>query len=302
MNDISFVSAGPRHSAFLRLDGSLLTSGDNTVGQIGNGISGYNEYELSPVQIASQVKQVSVGMDHSLVLKTDGTVWACGRNDISGQLGIDSIGGSDTLLEIMGEVIQVSAGKYHSLAVKSDGTLWGWGDNTDGQLGNGKSGYYEHETVPFQITSNVKFVDAGWHHTMFITATNELWACGSNTFGQLGNGLSGNNALETTPVKVTDSVAFVSAGREHTMIIKTNGTMYACGNNEFGQFGNGTTTNSTVPRRIMDGVSSVSAGADHTLIIKSNGSVWACGNNEFGELGDGTTLNRSTPVQMFRMR
>lgn len=302
MDDVSFVYAGPQHSAFLQLDGSLLMSGDNGEGQIGNGISGYNEYELVPVFIAAMVKQVSLGLDHSLVLKTDDSLWACGRNDISGQLGIDAIGGSDTLVSVIADVKQVSAGKYHSLALKNDGSLWGWGDNLDGQLGNGKSGYYERERTPIQITSNVKFVDAGWHHTMFITTNNELWGCGSNTFGQLGNGLSGNNALETTPVKVSDSVAFVSAGREHTMIIKTNGTLYACGNNEYGQFGNGTTNNSTVPRKIMNGVSSVSAGSDHTLIIKNNGSVWASGNNEHGELGDGTTTNQISPVQMFRMK
>jgi alpha-tubulin suppressor-like RCC1 family protein len=302
IDDISFVSAGPRHSAFLQLDGTLLMSGDNGEGQIGNGISGYNEYELLPVYVTTLVKQVSLGHDHSLVLKTDGSLWACGRNDISGQLGIDSIGGSDTLMFVMSDVAQLSAGKYHSLARKNDGTLWAWGDNRDGQLGNGNSGYYEEERTPFQMTSNVKFVDAGWHYTMFITNNNELWACGSNTFGQLGNGLSGNNALETNPVKITDSVAFVSAGREHTMIIKTNGALYACGNNEHGQFGNGTTTNSTLPRKIMDGVSSVSAGADHTLIIKNNGSVWSCGNNEYGELGDGTTSNRLFPVQMFQMK
>ncbi len=294
----STVCAGMLHSAFIRSDGTLLATGDNREGQLGNGLSGYDEKELSPVYIIDNVEQVSVGDDYTIALRNDGSLWAWGRNDIYGQLGIDSIGGSTVPLHVIDNVIRISTGKYHTVAVKTDSSLWAWGSNRDGQLGIGKAGYYEEETSPVHVTDNVRFVDAGWHYTMIIKNDGTLWGCGSNTFGQLGNGQSGNYELDSLPVYITDNVAFVSAGKEHTMIIRTDGSLWACGNNEYGQFGNGTKTGSSTPVHIMNNVSSVSAGARHTLIIKGDGSVWASGDNTDGELGDGTTEERLTPVRV----
>ena len=239
-----------------------------------------------------------MGDDHTITLRSGGSLWAWGRNDMYGQLGIDSIGGSTVPLHVIDNVIQISTGMYHTLAVKTDSSLWAWGSNRDGQLGIGKAGYYEEETSPVHVTDNVRFVDGGWHYTMFIKNDGTLWGCGSNTFGQLGNGQSGNYELDSLPVYITDNVAFISAGKEHTMIIKNDGSLWACGNNESGQFGNGTKTSSNTPVHIMNNVSSVSAGARHTLIIKGDGSVWACGDNADGQLGDGTTEERLTPVRV----
>ena len=92
----------------------------------------------------------------------------------------------------------------------------------------------------------------------------------------------------------------ISAGYFHTMILKTDGTLWATGDNEYGQLGDGTTTNRSTPVQVMRDVQAVAAGGCHTMILKTDGTLWATGDNEYRQLGDGTTTNRSTPVQVMR--
>jgi len=112
-----------------------------------------------------------------------------------------------------------------------------------------------------------------------------------------------NGKTSTCQVSVLDksyvmegNVKQVSAGLWHTMILKTDGTLWACGNNQYGQLGDGTTEDRAIPVKMMENVASVSAGYKHTLILKTDGILWACGNNQYGQLGDGTTIDRTTPV------
>ena len=100
----------------------------------------------------------------------------------------------------------------------------------------------------------------------------------------------------TSPMK--GSVKQVAAGRTYTLFVKTDGSLWACGNNTSGQFGDGTTKSSTTPKKIMDDVESVSAHGDFSLIVKNDGSLWTCGSNYYGQLGNGTTTNQSTPVKI----
>jgi hypothetical protein len=84
------------------------------------------------------------------------------------------------------------------------------------------------------------------------------------------------------------------------MFIKTDGTLWAMGNNSNGQLGDGTTTNRPSPVQVAPSVSLVSANAYglHTLFIKTDGTLWAMGHNNCGQLGDGTTTDSYSPVQV----
>ena len=121
--------------------------------------------------------------------------------------------------------------------------------------------------------------------------------CGDNGSGQLGNG---TNDEQRIPVKIMDNVAQVSAGSSHTVILKTDGTVWTCGDNVDGQIGNGGEYGygPNVPVKIMNNVAQVSAGSNHTVILKNDKSVWACGGNEYGQLGNGSIENYSIPVQV----
>ena len=93
-------------------------------------------------------------------------------------------------------------------------------------------------------------------------------------------------------------VTLASAGGDHSMVLKEDGSLWAMGVNGAGELGDGTRTNRHSPVQVMTGVSSVSAGGLHTMVLKVDGSLWAMGHNGWGQLGDGTTSNRHTPVQV----
>jgi alpha-tubulin suppressor-like RCC1 family protein len=98
--------------------------------------------------------------------------------------------------------------------------------------------------------------------------------------------------------EVEGPVAAVSAGGDHTMILRTDGTLWATGWNHSGQLGDGSTTNRSSPVQIMTDVAAVSAGQSHTMILKTDGTLWGTGRNSEGQLGDGTSTNRSSPVHI----
>ncbi|MEO6040177.1 MAG: T9SS type A sorting domain-containing protein, partial [Saprospiraceae bacterium] len=92
----------------------------------------------------------------------------------------------------------------------------------------------------------------------------------------------------------------LTAGLDYTLAIKYDGTLWAWGKNNFGQLGDGTNADRSLPTQM--GLATdwwqVSAGLDHTLAVKNDGSIWAWGKNLHGQLGDGTTIDRNTPVQI----
>ena len=108
-----------------------------------------------------------------------------------------------------------------------------------------------------------------------------------------GVGFSMTDSVETEEnLPMTDSVGTeenlavtASAGTGHTMILKTDGTLWGFGANYWGQLGDGTSIYRDTPVKIMEGVRSVSAGYDHTMIQKTDGTLWACGYNYYGQLG-----------------
>ncbi len=106
--------------------------------------------------------------------------------------------------------------------------------------------------------------------------------------------------MSLTPVQIVESgVASVSGGQDHSLFVKTDGSLWAIGSNGHGQLGNGTTADSLVPVQIVaSGVASASAGRSHSLFVKTDGSLWAMGYNKFGQLGTGAMTDVLSPVQI----
>ncbi|HCM52960.1 TPA: hypothetical protein DIS57_03315, partial [Candidatus Wolfebacteria bacterium] len=140
------------------------------------------------VQLSSNYISIAGGGYHSVALKSDGTVWAWGRNNY-GELGEGSGISKSTPVQVSGlsDVIAVSAGGDHALALKSDGTVWAWGYNANGQLGDGTT---INKTTPIQIAglSGVRTVLAGSLHSLVLKDDGTVWAWGDNYSGQLGDG------------------------------------------------------------------------------------------------------------------
>src|SRR3990167_754720 len=92
----------------------------------------------------------------------------------------------------------------------------------------------------------------------------------------------------------------ISAGGLHTVALKIGKTVWAWGNNTYGQLGSGTNNNSNTPIRVsgISDVVDIASGFWHTVALESDGTVWTWGNNTYGQLGDGTNTDRNTPVQV----
>jgi alpha-tubulin suppressor-like RCC1 family protein len=101
-------------------------------------------------------------------------------------------------------VVEIAAGESFSLAARGDGTMAAWGNNQSGQLGDGTS-RQDHSTPvavhPFSPSGPLRSVAAGGSHSLAVTADNQVWAWGSNSTGQLGDGSAPTD--QYTPVRVS---------------------------------------------------------------------------------------------------
>lgn len=149
--------------------------------------------------------------------------------------------------------------------------------------------------LPFQIATEVTSASAGVGHTLFIKANGSLWAMGSNSFGQLGDG---STSTRSSPVQIATEVASVSVGAYHSLFVKSNGSLWAMGNNSYGQLGDSSNATRVVPVQVTAGVAYASSGAYHTIFSKIDGSFWAMGDNTYGQLGDHDHPFLNSPVSV----
>jgi alpha-tubulin suppressor-like RCC1 family protein len=128
---------------------------------------------------------------------------------------------------------------------------------------------------------------------------------GSNQYGQLGNGSSGPGTAANLPVAVRDlsGVRSVKAGCNHGLALTRDGSVWAWGDNYYGQLGNGANVKRSLPVKVkLANVKAISAGCDHNLALKENGTVWAWGDNYYGQLGNGSSEDSSNvPVKVISL-
>lgn len=298
LNNVISIDAGSNFSLALKNDGFVWAYGYGNNGQLGNGAQTYQQ--CNPVRVInlSGVTAIAAGGNHSLAVKSDGTVWAWGENG-SGQLGdgTTSMRLSPVQVQNLTDVVAVAAGSSWSVALKSDGTVWCWGDNSYGRLGDGTN---TNSIIPVQVSNlnNVSAISAGGTQTLALKNDGSVWAWGYGGNGQLGNGGSSNSNIPARVENLTGGIE-ISAGLNHSAALKSDGTVWIWGYNATGQLGNNTTTQVSTPVRItgVNAVSSLSAGGNHTLAVKEDGSIWAWGHNQYGQLGDFTATTRLEPVQ-----
>jgi len=233
-----------------------------------------------PTQVGTDAdwSAVAAGANHAIALKTNGTLWAWGENDY-GQLGDESGGGptayrsSPTQVGSDMDWKAIATGDEHSLAIKTGGTLWGWGANGVGQAGITctSPATCTIAIAPVQVGTGTTWsgVDGGFAFTLALKNDGTLWAWGSNSAGQLGNGcnLSTNCTSSAVPAQVGTGTAWVAVsagggggnsgvGGGHSLAIQTVSPsgyeLDSWGSNMKGQLGTGNTTALTVPARVRN--------------------------------------------------
>jgi len=313
IGNLKAVTAGNYHTLAIKSDGTLWAWGYNAQGQLGDGTytNESSPENISAISGVSGVVAIAAGGSYTVALKSGGTVWTWGDNSY-GELGNGNTTNSSNnyspqQIGTIGNISAVAAGWNHAVALQSDGTLWAWGDGGEGQLGDGLT---VDSNSPVMINTNYARVKiAGFTQTFSIQPDGSLWACGDNAYGQLG---IGNTTTQPSPVQITlptnpaptdpanHNWVAVATGAWHTLAIRSDGTLWAWGQNAYGQLGIGNTTSHSSPVQVGTNTNwtAVTAGQYHTLAIQSNGTLWSWGFNYYGQLGNGNTTQQNSPVQV----
>jgi alpha-tubulin suppressor-like RCC1 family protein len=279
--------------------------------------------QSTPSGVELRHKYIATGDNHSLAVTCDGRVYAWGNNN-NCEVGPTDFNDAEDLAvqiplpveELKPGAVEVIGGGYHSMALMSDGTVYAWGANVEGQLGVHSK---DDSCIPLQVhgpgdvgyLTGITRLAAGHEHSLAVKEDGSLWAWGRNWYGQLG---IHSNDDHTIPYQVhgpgdvgylTD-VVDVAAGHNHSLALKSDGTVYAWGYGGHGQLGIHSNNDHTIPYQVhgpgnvgyLTGIIKVAAGVNFSLALKNDGTMWAWGEGGSGQLGIHSNNDHTIPYQV----
>ena len=282
---VSKISAGSNFTCALLNTGAVYCWGDDTYGQLGNGVQSTNSANAVAASTETYpVSDIATSAYSTCVVLVSGAVqcWGLGT---SGQLGNGSMTNSTSAVSVNGitNAVRISGGTGHFCATLSTGAVQCWGLNTSGQLGNQAS---TPEDTPVTATVSPSQRTAGGSNDTCAILTGGTVSCwGDNTYGELGNG----NTRPTTaimPVINISGVTDLSLG-EYAACALIGGSVKCWGYNIEGELGDGNATSTSTPTPItsITTATAIASGTYHACAFLSSGSVECWGWNGYGQLG-----------------
>jgi len=239
----------------------------------------------------------------------NGTVYTVSYSDdgesLQGDRGGTVYTNASTLVE---NARLLSAGQNTGLVVLQNGDVMGFGRNDDGGklgLGDDLVGDEIYDGAPVVLPGRATSVSASYRHSLFVTADGKAYAAGSNQNGVLCRQTS-ETASSGTPLEVPlpeDAfVVDVSAGRYHSLFLTRDGRVYACGSNDYGRLGIGSTDGEDydVPQLVLaEDVVAIAAGDQHSVFLQRGGTASVTGSNSDGRIGLGESVEEvGTPTNL----
>lgn len=220
------------------------------------------------------------------------------------------LGAKDTLLSptplsLPGPIVQVATSNSTQYALLRDGAVYAWGLGDDGQLGDDSTSNSFNTPVqvrfPVGVTIASLPTDAMPFNTgLAIDTAGHVWGWGLNQGGEL---CQGNSDPHLTPVELPLTEVTAAAGAGDHALYDSDGTLYACGDNAFGDLGDGTTRPSTTPVAVTalpsrTAIVALVASYEDSGALLADGGYFDWGVNNFGQLGDGTEIPSAIPVEV----
>ncbi len=310
-SDVAFtdavaIAAGKHHSALLTNAGQVRVWGSNARGQLGDtNISEAARSATASLPVVT-IQAIAAGAEHTLALATDNSAWGWGASD-RGQLGsVVSEPDQRTPIDIgfVSGVVGLGAGQDHTLLVLDDGNVGGLGANTFGQLGDGSlQTPIAQPTRPPRLL-NVRAADGGWLHSLALQANGEVWAWGSNDFGQVSDSAepapdTPGRQLQLVPQRVlgVPLAETIAAGGRHSLALdRICGKPWSWGDNGVGQLGDGSAyrfgTVRARPQPVYGlGDTVADAGCRRVLTVVANGP------GSFDVAGNGLSVRTGEPCE-----
>lgn len=259
---------------------------------------------LRPPQNPTQVK---AGSFHTCIITTAQQVHCVGQS-ADGRKGNGVTTGYEPALfgaDLGSAFSQVAAYDSQTCALTTTQQIYCAGLNSIGQLGNGNT---NSQSTPVRFGESLGSVFAqmaGGYAASFCATTviQQVYCAGGNASGQLNNG---NTNSQSNPVRFGTSLGNIftqvgaGGGGGHICALTVAQQIYCNGTNNFGQLGNGNTSNQSTPVRfgtsLGDIFTQVSVGGYHTCALTTTQQIYCAGSGSFGEIGDGFTNHRSNPV------
>ncbi|WP_342416036.1 copper amine oxidase [Paenibacillus sp. FSL R10-2782] len=197
----------------------------------------------------------------------------------------------------------LSAGSTNAFLAMEDGSsFYATGSNSNGKLGVGAGGG-NNKTSPMQAdVSDIAMIDAGDSHSTLLKKDGTIWSWGFASYGELGTGNKRDTARDPVKNKYINDVKEVRAGGQFTLALKNDGTVWAYGENNFGQLGIGTkgvSAFSVKPVQVqgLEDIVAIDAGDSFGAALDKNNQLWVWGKGSDGALGQDDKENQLTPVQ-----
>ena len=295
----------------LLTDGTLYAWGGGARGQLGNGGT---KSSATPVQVQfpagveiASIPTDAMPLDTAFAIDTTGHVWGWGAN-AGGELCLGNEQSYTTPVELSLSDVTAVAGAYQHATYDAGGTLYSCGVNSHGVLGDGST---QPSQGPVQVKklsgASVIALMSGFTDTGALLSGGQYYDWGADRAGQLGDGTFGKSSdvpvQVNLPAPVTQAVLGGNGPRDgQTLVMLSDGSVYAWGSNDAGQLGTGNTKAESSPVQIFPpaGVTyeALATGGDSSYAVSTTGDVYAWGGNNRGQLGDGGTTASKTPVMV----
>lgn len=268
------VSAGFTGTLGVRQNGTLWAWGAGNA--IGNG-SSMTCSRSSPVSVAGGFTdwcQASIGSNQAAAVRQNGTIWMWGSNN-GGRLGDGTTVDRCSPVSVIGgftDWCQVSTGGASTSAIRQNGTLWSWGYN-GGRLGDGTSLARSSPVLVAGGFTDWCQVSVGGSMAAAVRQNGSLWTWGQNSSGELGDGTT---ITRSSPVSVVGGFTDwcqASSGENHIAAVRTNGTLWSWGRNNYGELGDNTSQSKSSPVSVIGGSADwyqVSAGNQFSAGVRGD--------------------------------